>query len=223
MSVLMFGMCLHASAASTNSNRGVKQEQTSVIQAEAKPTSGAVQTGEQNKVMNKGEESQIRTQDQNEIQTGSEKDSVNGNEKTTGSQAGQKKSQVASAVQEMLKIADRNGGIGQQVRIIAQNQNQNQENLGKNVENIQSRGGFMKLLVGPDYGQIKDSQKILEQNKEQIRQLNQIKTKLSNEEDEQQLQQQIMILEQANQEIASELEKTQTGFSLFGWLNKIVS
>jgi len=199
MLALMFGVCFQASAASVNSSQGTKQGQTDV-QVETAQSGSAVQAGEQNKVMNQGEESQIRTQEQNEVQTGNGKDSVNGNGKAMNSPTGQKKNQVANAVQEMLKIADRNGGIGQQVRTIAQNQNQNQEKLGKNVEDVQSRGGFMKFLVGPDYGQIRDSQKILEQNKEQIRQLNQIKNQLSNEGDIQQLQQQIMILEQANQE-----------------------
>lgn len=130
---------------------------------------------------------------------------------------------MANAVQAMLQVADREGGIGQQVRVIAQNQSQNQVKLEQNVEKIQSRGGFAKFFVGPNYGEIKDAQKSLEQNKEQIKQLNQIRTQLSNQGDQQQFTEQIRILEQSNQEIEALLADAQKGFSLFGWLNKLIS
>jgi Fic family protein len=108
------------------------------------------------------------------------------------------------------------------VRVIAQNQNQNQAKLEQNIEKIQSRGGFTKFIVGPNYGEIKDAQKTLEQNREQIRQLNQIRNQLTNEGDQQQLVEQVRILEQANLEIENSLTDAQNGFSLFGWLNKLI-
>ncbi|MDD5464417.1 MAG: hypothetical protein PHP62_04665 [Candidatus Moranbacteria bacterium] len=218
-SLLMFGMVFQAQAANTAPKQSPKVEQTDV-QVESDQTVKGSPVQEQNKVMNQGEATQVQTQ--NGVENVAGKGNENSNATANGT-ATQKRSMVANAVQAMLQLADRNGGIGQQVKTIAQNQNQNQVKLEKNIEKIESRGAVAKFFVGPNYGEIKDSQKTLEQNREQIRQLNQIKTQLSNEGDQQQLTEQIKILEQSNQEIESVLQNAQEGVSLFGWLNKLLS
>ena len=225
--IFVFGVSFQVQAASTNANQGTKQEQTASQAQGNQGTGNTVQTEEKNKVMNQGESNQIQTQEQNAVQA---QDSVQGktnngnsisNSSFNSNSSTQKRSEVANAVQAMLQVADRNGGIGQQVRVIAQNQNQNQTKLEQNIVNIQSRGGFTKFFIGPNYREIKDAQKTLEQNREQIRQLNQVRIQLSNEGDQQQLAEQIKILEQANQEIETLLSNAQSGFSLFGWMNKL--
>ncbi|MDD5464435.1 MAG: hypothetical protein PHP62_04760, partial [Candidatus Moranbacteria bacterium] len=197
--LLMFGLAFQTQAASTNANQGTKQGQTA-SQAQGNQGAGsAVQTNEQNKVKNQGETNQIQNQEQNTVQTqdSTQGETNDGKSNSSSNLLTQKRNQVANAVQAILQVAGRSDGIGQQVRVIAQNQNQNQTKLEQNIEKIQSRGGFAKFLVGPNYGEIKDAQKTLEQNKEQIRQLNQIRTQLSNEGDQQQLAEQIKTLEQA--------------------------
>ena len=227
--LLVFGLSSQALAANSNSqSQGSSKSSDTTQDSKATattPTQGtqsgnAVKTNEKNAVKNQGENTQIQTQEQNAVQTkGGGTDKTNKGKSTSE----QRRSQVASAVQAMLQIADRNSGIGQQVKVIAQNQNQNQTKLEKNVKKIQDRGGFAKFFIGANYGEIKDAQKTLEQNKEQIRQLNQVRTQLSNQGDQQQLTEQIKVLEQANQEIETLLANAQGGFSLFGWLNKLVS
>ncbi|MDP1883875.1 MAG: hypothetical protein Q8L10_00750 [Candidatus Moranbacteria bacterium] len=217
--LLMFGFAFQAQAIGANTNQGGARPEQADAVVPGTPAGNAVGTQEQNRVMNQGENTQIQTQEKNALETQDGTKTPKGNSNSSK----QKRSQVANAVQAMLQIADRNEGIGKQVRTIAQNQNQNRDKLEKNIEKIQSRGGFAKFFVGPDYGEIKDAQKTLEQNREQIRQLNQVRTQLSNQGDQQQLTEQIMILEQANQEVKTLLDGTQSGFSLFGWLNKLVS
>lgn len=165
----------------------------------------------ENQIQNQGEENQIQT---NENQSSKNQNSV-GN-----TNAAQRKSQVANAVQQMLQLADRNGGIGEQVRIIAQTQTQNQEKIEANLEKIQGRSGFAKFFIGPNYGEINNAKRTLEKNKEQIKQLNEIKNQLSNQGDEQILTEQIQTLEQANLQIDNSLEESQKGFSLLGWMFK---
>jgi len=172
------------------------------------------QVQNQNQIKNQGETNQIRTNEQSGKQ----------NESRPGSAvAEQRRSKVANAVQEMLRIAERNGGIGQQVRIIAQTQNQNQEKLEASLQKVQNRSGFVKFFIGPDYSGINNAREILEQNKEQIKQLNQIKNQLINQGDAQKLMQQIQTLEKANLEIENSLELAQKGFSLFGWMFRFFS
>ena len=195
--------------AGTNTNTGTQtQQQTQQKLQDGTGTGNQVQN--QNQVKNQGEANQIQTSGQQGTQSGS-------------AVAQQRRSQVANAVQEMLQVAERNGGIGQQVKTIAQTQTQNQEKLEASLQKVQSRSGFAKFFVGPNYGEINNAKKILEQNREQIKQLNQIKTQLSNQGDQQTLTQQIQTLEQANLEIENSLGTAQKGFSLFGWMFKLFS
>lgn len=219
VSLLMFGFAFRVQAIGPNPNQGeIKPGQADV---QVDQTGSAVGTQEQNRVMNQGEETQIQTQEKNP--TGAQDGTKDKAKKNGSGSPAQARSQVANAVQAMLQIADRNEGIGKQVRTVAQNQNQNREKLEKNVEKIQSRGSFAKFFIGPNYGEIKDARKTLEQNREQIRQLNQVRTQFSNQGDQQQLAEQIRILEQANLEIETLLDGAQGGFSLFGWLNRLTS
>lgn len=141
---------------------------------------------------------------------------------TTGSQvAEQRRSDIASAVQEILQVAEKDSIVGQQVKIIAQTQTQNQEKLEAILQKVQSRSGFTKFFVGPDYGEINNAKKLLEQNREQIKQLNQVENQLSDQDDQQKLTEQVQLLEQSNQEIENSLNTSQKGFSLFGWMFKL--
>ena len=169
-------------------------------------------TGAGNQVQNQGETNQLQNSEQRQTQA-----------QENSALAEKRRSQVANAVQEMLQIAERNGGIGQQVKTIAQTQIQNQEKLEASLQKIQSRSGFTKFFIGPNYSEINNAKKILEQNREQIKQLNQVKNQLVNQGDAQNLTLQIQTLEQANLEIENSLVTAQKGFSLFGWVFRLFS
>lgn len=188
------------------------QQQTQQKLQDGSETGNQVQN--QNEVQNQGETNQIQNNEQEGTQNQNELGLV---------VAQQRKSQVANAVQEMLQVADRNGGIGQQVKTIAQTQTQNQEQLEASLEKVQSRSSFAKFFIGPNYDEINNAKKILEQNREQIKQLNQIKNQLANQGDQQALTQQIQTLEQANLEIENSLGIAQRGFSMFGWIFRLFS
>jgi parallel beta-helix repeat protein len=137
--------------------------------------------------------------------------------------AEQRRSEVANAVQEILQVAERDSGVGQQVKIIAQTQVQNQEKLEISLQKVQNRNRFVKFFVGPNYEEINNAKKLLEQNREQIEQLNQVKNQLVNQDDQQKLTEQIQLFEQSNQEIENSLNTSRRGFSLFGWLFELFS
>lgn len=197
--------------AGTNTETSTKTQTQQQLQDE---------TGTTNQAQN---QKQVENQDEtNQVQTGEQNGTQNGNESGL-SVAEQVRSKVANAVQEMLKVADRNGGIGQQVKAIAQMQTQNQEKLEVSLQKVQNRSSFTKFFVGPNYSEINNAKKILEQNKEQIKQLIQTRNQLTNQGDAQNLTQQIQTLEQVNLEIENSLETAQTGFSLFGWMFRMFS
>lgn len=135
----------------------------------------------------------------------------------------QRRSQVANAIQNMIRISEKNEGIGEQVRVIAQNQNRIHIDLEKNLEKIQERSRVMNFLVGPNYKAINQAKKIMTENKEQIQQLKEVKQQLQNELDVEELAEQIKQLEQVQIDAENDLKNVKKGFSLFGWLNKLLN
>ncbi len=133
----------------------------------------------------------------------------------------QRRSEVANAVQKIIQVAEKNSGIGQQVKTIAQTQVQSQEKLEASLQRVQERTGFIKFLIGPNHSEINNANKLLEQNREQIKQLDEIQNQLANKGDKQKLTEQVQLLEQTNQEIEDSLSISQKGFSLFGWIFRL--
>ena len=214
--IIVFIFATNVYAVDRNDNAGVSnqvQEQTQTAnqgensQVQTQNIQVQSETGErvqsQNQIKNKGEEIQVQNQKQQTKQT-----------------VEQRRSQVANATQEILNVAERNGGIGQQVRVIAQAQNQNQEKLETNLAKVKNRSGFMKFFIGANYGEINNAKKTLEQNRQQIQQLNEIKNQLTNQSEQQNLSQQIQVFEQVNSQMENLIDDSQKGFSLFGWMFK---
>lgn len=205
-------------AVGQNSNNGTGNQAPQQTSASNQDEDNQTQTQTQQQLQDKsGEGNQVQNQNQEKNQ--GETNQIQNQEQ----KAVERRSNVANAVQEMLKVADRNGGIGQQVRTIAQAQNQNQEKLEESLQKVQSRSGLAKFFVGPNYGEINSAKEILEQNREQIQQLNQIKNQLINWSDQQQLTEQVQLIEQANIAIENSLNASQKGFSLLGWLFRAFS
>lgn len=166
----------------------------------------------QNQNKNQGEEIQEQEREQEKAQA------KNQNGLQT---AAQRRSSVANAVQEILQIGERNQEIGDQIKIIAQAQNH--EKLEASLEKIRSRNVFARFFIGPDYGEINNAKRELEKNEQEIYQFNELKKRLINREDSQNLNLQIQILEQANLAIENSLKEAQKGFSLFGWMFRLFS
>lgn len=197
-----------------NGQQGIHEPGTGIVNPEVKEEGQGTGQGLNNQVesqvQNQGEESQLQNQVQDENQVGVQ----NG-----GSEMGlQRRGAVATAVQQMLQIADRNGGIGAQVREIAQAQNQEFEGAEASLTRAQERTGFAKFFIGPNYGEINNAEQKLTNIQSRIEELNQLKTQLSNSGDQQLLDQHIQNLEQVRTELQTQLQDEQKGFSLLGWL-----
>ena len=107
--------------------------------------------------------------------------------------------------------------------VTIQTQIQNQEKLETGIQKIQSRGSFAKFFIGPNHSEIKNSQKILEENKEQIQKLNEIRTQIIDQGEQLQIIEQIQAFEGVDQQIENLLDESQKGFSLLGWVFRLFS
>ncbi|MCK5286032.1 MAG: hypothetical protein KAJ58_02285 [Candidatus Pacebacteria bacterium] len=154
----------------------------------------------------------MQLQEENEVTT----QGIGFSEKATT-----RRSRVANAVQEMENIATRNAGIGTQIRTIAQNQNQNQEEMENALQTAQQRSGFAKFLIGPNYGQLKDIDERLEAHTQNLGELKELRSQLQYSSDQTLLDEQIQVMEEIQTELEDAVGEEQRGFSLFGWLNKL--
>ena len=131
---------------------------------------------------------------------------------------------VAKAVENLLAAADRmeDPGIGEQVREIARQYGQTAEKIAEKEDLIADRSGVLKFFIGPNYAALDETKQQIEQLRNQVRALNQIRTQLQNEGDQTELQNQIQVLELQLANFQNYVNQGEDSFSLFGWLAKLL-
>lgn len=178
------------------------------------PTGNQVQNQNQIKTQNKGEGSRLQINTQEEEKLGEERGEGLQNRNQN---AIQNMSNVAQKVQELLQITTV-GGIGEQVREIARLQNQAQAQIQEQLNRLESKGKLARLLTGTDFGAVKNLKAQLEQNQSRVRQLEQLKTQLSNQGDITMVQAAIEALVQQNTALQEQITAEESTKSLLGWL-----
>lgn len=114
-------------------------------------------------------------------------------------------------------------GIGEQVRVVAQAQNESQVRMDKSIEDIKSRSEFVKLLVGPNYGSIAEIQATIIENETRIKVLTELLDQVTDPAVKIVLQAQVSSLQQQNTNLQTFATESESGVSLFGWLAKWLS
>jgi len=120
-------------------------------------------------------------------------------------------------VQNLLQVANRENGIGAQIRTIAQEQNQSASTTVQAMEKIQTRSQFKTFLIGNDYKNLGELRSEMVKTQNRLQQLNQIMENTNNASDKTQLQDQVQTLEQEQTKIESFVKEQDSKFSLFGW------
>lgn len=97
---------------------------------------------------------------------------------------------VAKMVEELLRFGDElsDQTIGEQIREIARHHGQTAEEIAKKQDQVNQRSGVLKFFIGPDYAALSEVQQQMEQMRNQVRELNQIRTQLQNQGEEEELQ-----------------------------------
>ncbi|HLM84488.1 MAG TPA: hypothetical protein VK254_04770 [Candidatus Bathyarchaeia archaeon] len=127
------------------------------------------------------------------------------------------RSTVANFVQGLLSVADREGGIGQQVRVIAHQQNDLKEKTAEQIKEVESRSKIKTFFFGSDYKNLGDLRSQMVQTRNQIAQLSRLADSAANDQDKAELQLQIKNLNQEQADIESFIAADESKFSLFGW------
>jgi uncharacterized protein YydD (DUF2326 family) len=131
-------------------------------------------------------------------------------------------SEVAKQVQMLLQTKT-SGGIGEQVKQIAQEQNQAQTQIQEQLNKLESKGRLARFLTGTDFGAIKNIKQQLNENELRIEQLTKLQTQLSNQSDIAMVQETIQALIQENISLQERIATEEQTISMFGWLFRLFS
>lgn len=129
-------------------------------------------------------------------------------------------SSVASFVQSLNKIAEREGGIGDRVRVIARAQNDSLASTTEAMVKVEERGSFRKFLFGPDYKNLGIIRSELASTTNNIAQLTSLLSQTMSNTSRVELTAQIQALKNEQLKMNAYITAHEEMFSLFGWFNK---
>ena len=131
------------------------------------------------------------------------------------------RSVVATFVQSLLTVADRDGGIGQEIKVIAQQQNDTKERASDLINAVENRNKVKTFFIGTSYKNLGELHSQMVQSRNQIDQLKKLADKAESEGDKTELQTQIQTLEAEQTKINDFITRNESQFSLFGWAVKL--
>lgn len=132
------------------------------------------------------------------------------------------RSAVATFVQNLLSLADREkGGIGEQVKTIAQQQNDSKDNVADRIDKVGDRSEFKTFLIGTDFKNIGELRSEMVTTGNQIDELKTLLDKTTDVTNKATLQSQIDALTLEQQKINDFIKTNESKISLLGWLVKL--
>lgn len=187
------------------------------------PTGNQVKNQNQVKTQNEGEDSEIQTntQEQENLEATEGGQGMPKEFSPRSETALEHMSNVAAQVEALLTTKTVQGGIGDQIKLIAQKQKEAQQEIQTELGKVDDRGGFAKFLIGPNYQAIKNMQQLMEQNQLRIQELTQLQNQLTNQAAITQVQEMIKALTDQNTALTERINLEEQTGSLFGWLLKL--
>lgn len=130
------------------------------------------------------------------------------------------RSSVAAFVRSLLSVANREGGIGAQVRVVAQSQMDSASTSARAMMNIENRSKVKTFFLGSDYKSLGQlwSETVVTQNN--IATLETLRDSATSAEAKAELSAQIEVLEDTQADLEAYVEAHEDSFSLFGWFVK---
>ncbi len=127
-------------------------------------------------------------------------------------------SAVVAIVKSLLSIADRDGRIGAEVRVVAQSQNDSASTTMKSMTKLEKRGFFTKFLVGSDYKNVGAVRSEMVRTENDINRLEKVYDRTTSAEVRADLRSQIDALKAEEVKLEAFVKANESSFSLLGWL-----
>jgi hypothetical protein len=192
-------------AKGSNENQGQQNSSNSKPIVSISPT-GKQEKNENNvQTKNEGDEKELKIETQE-----NEQDQLN-------QVVDESLNKVSDQVKQLIETTGAKGGIGIQVKEIAQNQTKLQDEIKLNLGELNSRNAFTKLMLGSDKELVKSMEQKMDQNKLMIQQLEELKLQTKNTSDLEELQQTIDLIIYQNTALEDKVTKENKTNGLFGW------
>jgi hypothetical protein len=127
------------------------------------------------------------------------------------------------ATLQQLRIADGDQGIGDDVRMIASEQLEDQREINRNLSKIEKRQAVVRRLWGTDYRATQALQNLVERNETRIARLEELQTQTTDPEEQRIIEEAIVSLQEENGVLSEQVAEQESTFSLLGWLNKLIN
>src|SRR3989344_994130 len=140
-----------------------------------------------------------------------------------GSQGDENRSEVSAVVRSLLSIALRDGGIGADVRLVAQEQASTTAQVKESMAEVSADNGLKIFLFGPDYknlGKLRSAIVTTENHIERLRMAQARTTSASVKAD---LEVQINVLEGTASSTQAFVDENEDQLSILGWFVRIFS
>ena len=129
-------------------------------------------------------------------------------------------SNVAVEVQSLLSVSERTGGIGQEIRAIAQAQQNTQASIAGELQQVESRNRLVRWIIGPDQDALTALNARQAEIDERIAQLQVLQLEAEDETTQQALENALIALEQQQILLDEKIETVQNETNLWGWLRQ---
>lgn len=147
---------------------------------------------------------------------------VGANASTTRGENGEAhRSAVATFVQSLLSIADRDGGIGAEVRAVAQSQNESASTTAEAMAKVESRSKAVSFLFGTDWTNLGKLRAELAKGERDIARLETALESTTSASVKADLEAEIVLLKDEQAKVTAFVEAHEDEFSLFGWFTKL--
>ncbi len=151
-----------------------------------------------------------------------------GTDTTNGSNAAQEHKKViqnfVGTIQEVANVEEARGNdeIGEELDEIVSEEEGEAEETAEAIEEVEGQPGWKTLLLGPDYKNLGQLRSALAHNENTVRKLTQTAERVQGEDTSGAIQEQLRLLEQERERIASVITENESQFSILGWFTKLI-
>ena len=167
------------------------------------PTGNQVKNTNEIQTQNKSEESQLNIKTKENEQLSSSVDESFSN--------------VSDQVHQLIDTFGAKGGIGSEVKEIAQNQTKLQDEIKTTFNQLNSRSALAKFFFGSDKKNIQTMIQQMEQNRLLIQQLEELKIQTKNSEELKQFQETINSMISQNTSLQNKIDLENKSKGIFNW------
>ena len=133
----------------------------------------------------------------------------------------QHRSKVAETVRALTDLAGKDQNIGEEVRVVAEEQESSNERATKAIQAVEARGGFKTFLIGTDYKNIGALRSEVVTTQNSIDRLTKARGRATDDAVKADLDAQIKALEETDANALNFIKVKEGKLSIFGWFVRL--